>query len=68
MQLLSLQEATKKLGGISLSLLRKAVADGRLEVIRVGRRVLVDAEYLEKQLRSGQLFRPKEHSGRPGQA
>jgi hypothetical protein len=42
MRLLSLEEAQKKLGGISLALLRKAIADGRLPAVRIGRRVFLD--------------------------
>lgn len=64
MQLLSLQEATRRLGNVSLSLLRKAIADGRLQAVRVGRRVFLDLEYLEERLRSGQLFSPTRKGGR----
>ena len=58
MQLISLEVAKRKLGGVSLSLLRKAIADGRLQAVRVWRRVFLDAEYLEDRLRVGQLFCP----------
>jgi len=60
MELISLSQATRRLGGVSVSLLRKAIADGRLEAVRIGRRVLVDVEFLETRARSGQLFNPKQ--------
>jgi excisionase family DNA binding protein len=63
MRLLSLQETSKRLGGISLALLRKAIADGRLPAVRVGRRVLLDEEYIEQRCAQGQLFRaPRQFS------
>ena len=64
MQLISLQEATQKLGGVSLSLLRKAVRDGRLPATRIGRRVFLDQADLEERLRSGQLFTCMANRGR----
>lgn len=63
MQLISLQEATQKLGRVSLSLLRKAIADGRLPAVRVGRRVFLDAAHLEERLRRGQLFTLRRERG-----
>jgi hypothetical protein len=57
MRLLSLEEARKrKLGGISLALLRKAIADGRLPAVRIGRRVFLDEDYLDQRCTLGQLF------------
>jgi hypothetical protein len=64
MRLISLEEARmKKLGGISLALLRKAIADGRLPAVRIGRRVFLDEDYLDQRCSSGQLF----GSSRPAQ-
>lgn len=57
MRLLSLYETQKKLGGVSLALLRKAIADGRLPAVRVGRRVFVDEDYVEQRCAEGQLFK-----------
>ena len=57
MRLLSLEEARKrKLGGISLALLRKAIADGRLPAVRIGRRVFLDEDYLDQRCTLGQVF------------
>lgn len=57
MRLLSLEEARKKkLGGISMALLRKAIADGRLPAVRIGRRVFLDEDYLDQRCTAGQLF------------
>jgi excisionase family DNA binding protein len=51
--LYSMQEAAEALGGISHWTLRKHLAAGRLQVVRIGRRVFVDAEELERIRRDG---------------
>ena len=63
MRLISLEDARQKLGGISLALLRKAIADGRLHAVRIGRRVFLDEDDLDQRCSSGQLF----NSSRPAQ-
>jgi excisionase family DNA binding protein len=51
--LFSIAEAAKSLGGISHWTLRKHVASGRLRVVRIGRRVFLDAEEIERIRREG---------------
>ena len=49
----SMQEASAALGGISHWTLRKHSGTGRIKVVRLGRRVFVDAEELERIRREG---------------
>jgi excisionase family DNA binding protein len=49
----SIDEAARLLGGISPWTLRKHISSGRLRVVRLGRRVFVDAEELERIRRDG---------------
>jgi excisionase family DNA binding protein len=51
--LLSLQEAAQHLGGLSIWTLRKHVARGTIRVTRVGRRVLIPSEEIERIRRDG---------------
>jgi excisionase family DNA binding protein len=51
--LYSMQEAAEALGGISHWTLRKHAGAGRIKVVRLGRRVFVDAEELERIRREG---------------
>lgn len=51
--LYSMQEAAAALGGISHWTLRKHAGEGRIKVVRLGRRVFVDAEELERIRREG---------------
>jgi excisionase family DNA binding protein len=46
-------EAARLLGDISHWTLRKHVAAGRLRVVRIGRRVFLDAEEVERIRRDG---------------
>ena len=48
-----LNEAARLLGGISHWTLRKHLAAGRLRAVRIGRRVFLDAEELERIRRDG---------------
>jgi len=47
-KLYSLDAAACVLGGISVWTLRKHISSGRLRVVRLGRRVFLDAEELER--------------------
>ena len=49
----SIDEAARLLGGISPWTLRKHISSGRLRVVRLGRRVFVDTEELERIRRDG---------------
>jgi len=49
----ALPEAAQLLGGISIWTLRKHVATGRLRVTRIGRRVFLDADEVERVRREG---------------
>jgi excisionase family DNA binding protein len=51
--LYSIQDAAEALGGISHWTLRKHVSAGRLRVVRIGRRVFLDADELERIRREG---------------
>ena len=51
--LYSLPDAAKSLGGISIWTLRKHISNGRLRAIRIGRRVFLDGEELERIRRDG---------------
>jgi excisionase family DNA binding protein len=51
--LFAIAEAAKALGGISPWTLRKHLASGRLRVVRIGRRVFLDAEEVERIRREG---------------
>ena len=52
-QLFSVEEAGRVLGGISPWTLRKHIAIGNVKVTRIGRRVFLDAEELERVRREG---------------
>ena len=52
-QLFSVEEAGRLLGGISPWTLRKHVARGNVKVTRIGRRVFLDAEEVERIRRDG---------------
>jgi hypothetical protein len=49
----SLPDAAKSLGGISVWTLRKHISKGGIRVIRLGRRIFLDAEELERIRREG---------------
>lgn len=51
--LYALPDAAKSLGGISIWTLRKHISNGRVRVIRIGRRVFLDSEELERIRREG---------------
>lgn len=51
--LYALPEAARLLGGISVWTLRKHVANRGLQVTRIGRRVFLDAEEIERVRREG---------------
>jgi hypothetical protein len=51
--LYALPDAAKALGGISVWTLRKHISDRRIRVVRIGRRVFLDAEELERIRRKG---------------
>jgi hypothetical protein len=51
--LYSLPDAAKSLGGISVWTLRKHISNGQLRVVRIGRRVFLDGEELERIRRDG---------------
>ena len=48
-----LNEAARLLGGISVWTLRKHLAAGRVRPVRIGRRVFLDAEEVERIRREG---------------
>jgi hypothetical protein len=52
-RLLSMDKAAEELGGISIWTLRKHVAAGSVKVTRIGRRVLLTAEEVERIRRDG---------------
>jgi len=52
-QLLSLQDASRELGGISVWFLRKAIAQGTVKPTRLGRRVFLGAEECARIRREG---------------
>jgi hypothetical protein len=51
--LYSLPDAAKSLGGISIWTLRRHISKGHLRAIRIGRRVFLDGEELERIQREG---------------
>jgi hypothetical protein len=51
--LFSLRDAAQQLGGVSIWTLRKHFARGNLRVVRVGRRVLVSSEEIERIRQEG---------------
>jgi predicted site-specific integrase-resolvase len=51
--LYALPEAAKALGGISVWTLRKHISNGQIRVIRIGRRVFLDSDELERIRREG---------------
>lgn len=51
--LYALPEAARMLGGISIWTLRKHIAEGRLRVTRIGRRVFLDTDEIERVRREG---------------
>lgn len=54
MQILhGLEEAAKMLGGISIWTLRRHIGQGKVNVVRLGRRVFLDSEELERIRRNG---------------
>jgi len=62
-QLFSVEDAAKVLGGISPWTIRKHIQYGNLKVTRIGKRVFLDAEELERIRRDGlpslRLSRPR---------
>lgn len=52
-RLFSVEEAGRVLGGISSWSLRKHIAVGNVKVTRIGRRVLITAEEIERIAREG---------------
>ena len=51
--LYSLPDAAESLGGISIWTLRKHISKGGIRVIRIGRRIFLDGEELERIRREG---------------
>jgi hypothetical protein len=51
--LFSLADAAQQLGGISIWTLRKHVFQGNVSVVRIGRRVLMTSEELQRIKREG---------------
>lgn len=51
--LYALPDAAKSLGGISVWTLRKHIANGRIRVVRIGRRLFLDGGELERIQREG---------------
>jgi excisionase family DNA binding protein len=51
--LYSLDNAAEALGGISVWTLRKHIAQGHIRVTRIGRRILLGADELERIRREG---------------
>jgi excisionase family DNA binding protein len=51
--LFALPEAARVLGNISHWTLRKHVSEGRIRVVRIGRRIFLDAEELQRIRRDG---------------
>jgi hypothetical protein len=49
----ALPDAAKSLGGISVWTLRKHISNGGIRVIRLGRRIFLDAEELDRIRREG---------------
>lgn len=66
--LYALDEAARLLGGISHWTLRKNLAAGRLRAVRIGRRVFLDAEELERIRREGLPSLGKTHVEHPSDA
>lgn len=52
-KLYSLDDASHVLGGVSVWTLRKHISSGRVRVVRLGRRVFLDADELERIRREG---------------
>jgi hypothetical protein len=52
-QLFSVEDAARVLGGISPWTLRKHIAIGNVKVTRIGRRVFLDTEEVERIRREG---------------
>jgi hypothetical protein len=52
-KLYSLEDASRVLGGVSVWTLRKHISSGRLQVVRLGRRVFLDAEEIDRVRREG---------------
>ena len=52
-ELVNLGEVSKRLGGISIWTLRKHISRGSIHVTRIGRRVFLDADELERIRRDG---------------
>lgn len=65
-KLYSLDDASRVLGGVSVWTLRKHAAAGRIKVVRLGRRVFVDTEELERVRREGLPSLQAETAARPG--
>jgi hypothetical protein len=51
--LYSLSDAAKSLGGISIWTLRKHISNGQIRVVRIGRRIFLNTEELERIRRDG---------------
>ena len=73
--LYSLLEASQVLGGASIWTLRKHIARGTIHVTRIGRRVFLPCEEIERirreglpSLRTASLRRSNEHESRPARA
>jgi excisionase family DNA binding protein len=48
-----LRETAQLLGGISVWTLRKSIAAGRIKPVRIGRRILIASEEIERIRREG---------------
>lgn len=66
--LVAIADAANSLGGISHWTLRKHLAAGRLRAVRIGRRVFLDAQELERIRREGLPSLRKTHAERPSDA
>jgi predicted site-specific integrase-resolvase len=51
--LFALPDAAKSLGGISIWTLRRHISEGRIRVVRIGRRVFLDADEVSRIRREG---------------
>ena len=54
----SLREAATQLGGLHESTLRRWIADGRLEALKLGRRVVITDEELRRFVADAQRRQP----------
>ena len=58
----SLKEASSRLGGVHESTLRRWIADGRIEALKLGRRVVITDEELRRFVAGAPLARAADRS------